>query len=1327
MKPEERLHLLAPYLPTDRFRALLRNLDLPLTAQGAALLIDIVGFTPMTTELVTRYEGRAGEELRRRINPMFELIAGQVFQYGGSVIRFLGDGFMAWFDDAQAPADGSNPIPAALRAACAGVEMQDVMRLYRALRLKVCIGVGTALRYVVGQPIYGLADVIAGPAVEAMLSLIGEAQPEQVVVHRQAVPLLRGGGIQMEISDSGSAVVVSIPETLLKDARHHRWSAWAAEGDINTILNRVHPYVDASIRERVEGGIGDFSDELRNALPMFIQVNVSSGAPDAQAVLNAYVREVQERIAVFGGRLMSVEVSDKGSVLFVVFGAPVAYGDDAERALRFAITLREMVRGMPDIESQRMGVSRGLLYAGTVGGEVRHEYSTIGDETNIAARLMTAAQPGQILATSAVRKASGSRIVFKELQPIQVKGRGEPIPIFEPITSRVISTRSGRERGFVGREVELGFLQRAAGAVREEHPRIVTLEGGEGIGKTELINAFVGGLQEVRVGRGECISIGISTAYLPWQSLLYSLFGWNQESSLVRSAEALEEQIRTLLPDSVQRFPLLSDVLELPLDDTQATVALEGLTRREAIFALITEILLKISRSEPLILIFEDVQWIDEVSSLLIIDLVRRLSVAPAAVMVILSHRPLGEQETPRHLIQALAQTHFYYALSLGEFDQEHIRMQIERHLNAQVEPAIASFIYERTQGNPFFAREMIDALIESSQMEVSGQQTQLVRPLDEAQLPQTVREMVQARIDRLGELDKLVLKVAAVIGREFSMIVLADSLPLSMNTSDLLQRLDVLEAGDFTYLSSAEPVPVYRFRHGITQEVAYQGLLQGQREMLHRAVAAALRKAEPDAYEQLAHHFWLGRDSDQAWQYMILAGQKAYREYANHAALRYFSRALDISHDDEERFEIGCQLVQVLLRLGDTENARQRLIRMGQIAADVHRPDWTAMMHFFWSSYYTQISALPDALREAQQAINLAETTGDESLAWESYMLLRGALISLNQRDQVVRSNLDLKIQRLADHLHDTRHVIGLLLTQFDDMYAENPEMSIQGALTALAKAEQAQNPVLEAECWSVLVDLYVREGTFTAAYDAAEKQCKLLQQIGDRRREALTLNRMARLLLGLGQTTAANDLLQDAFQILHQIGERAGKAMNLLYLGLIADMRLAYDESLAYINRALVTQLELSAQIESALTLFHKGNVLFHKGNVDEAFEAFEGAAVIIDNHQRVRYALTRIELDCALAAIDLARGHYATARVRLTPMIIRLGRRQISGLVDPILAYHRVITVLDKVREVEQSAALRESYKAIITPTLEWLRKRDWEQNFIQYVRHHQGLMP
>lgn len=1317
MKPEDVLHLLAPYLPTDRFRALLRNSDLPEQAHGAALLADISGFTPLTTRLVAEFGAqRASEELKRRINPMFEAVAGQVFNHGGSVIRFTGDGFTAWFDE-QAQGEAGAHMPAVLRAVCAGLEMQAVMPYFKGLRLRVCIGSGTADRWVVGLPELGLVDILSGEAVQATVSLIPETQPGQVGVHMDALRVLLEANIDCTSTQSGHALVTALPDGLHNEARRYRWPAWKSQGPVEISVEAVRRFVDTSVRQHVESGLGDFVGELRNAVPLFIQLDMQPDA-DARVVLNEYVGAVQTALGTSGGRLMSVEVSDKGSVLFAVFGAPISYGDDAERALRVAVSLRDL--SIPGVRGARIGVSRGQLFAGTVGGEARHEYSTIGDETNIAARLMTAAQLGQVLASSAVRKEAGPRIVFRDLTPVLVKGRDEPIPVAEPVAIRAGHARAMKGGRFVGRDDEMNQLLRLLKAVRVGHPRVARIEGEAGVGKSRLAAELASRAAELgfRVLNSDCVSTGGHVAYLPWQELLRSLLALSEEMPIESNIRTLSAYLGEHIAGGLPRLPLLGDVLGLPMADTPTTATLTGHIRQQATFALVTEIIMQAARKGPLFILIEDIQWIDEISEALTIDLVQRLGVEPVPLLLVLVHRPPIETDHIYDLLETLTRSHFHTHIVLGELNQNNVTGMIERYLDAAVPPELARFVYDRAQGNPFFVQEMIDTLLETGYIQVSGQRVIIQNPLRGTDLPQTIQGLIQARIDRLGELDKLVLKVASVIGLEFQLRVLEGSIPVSMPHDDLLGRLRVLEQRDFSFRSAAEPDLTYLFKHAITQEVTYQSLLFAQRQQLHHAVAVRLETLLPDGVERLAYHFARSGDHDRARRYLILAGQKAFREYANQAALDYLTQAQALARDAAERFDISGQRVQVMLRLGDTQAVQADLPAMQALAEAANRDDWRAAVHIFWADYFTQTSAWADAIREAQQGVNFAEAANLDMLAWQAYLLLRGAMLSLNQRGLVVRSDLDRKMQALAERLGEQRYVIELILTWFDDLYSEGPEIAIQGAQTALARAEELQDPVLVADCWSVLAELYIREYDLPAALDASRHQLELLRQVGDRRREALTLNRIGWLLINLGQLAESNTQLLDAYRILRQIGERSGEAMCLLNLGMVAEFYHAHDEALAYMERALTAHRLLNAQVDMALTLFHMGNVAIAKGALDEAERHLLEARDILEINHRVRYILQLVEVDAALAEIDLLRGHHATAHERMSAMFTRLQRGQINQLERPGQACWRAIRILQANGQTERATRIRDAFRDAVRPTLEWLQAQGgtWHADYL-----------
>jgi adenylate cyclase len=1327
MKPEELLHLFGPYLPTDRFRALLCNMELPSSSEGAALLVDVVGFTPMTTRLVAELgPERACDELKRRLNPMFEAIAGQVFHHGGSVIHFTGDGFIAWFDDEPLNQDvpAGTGLPALLRALSAGLDMQSVMPLFRGLQLKVCIGIGTAHRWVVGQPQYGLNDVLSGPAVEAMASLGRETQPGQVLVHHDAIPWLRDEGINLELAETGSAVATSIPDTISKAARRHRWPAWSVESNLQDALNAVRPYVRSVIRERIESGFGDFVAELRQALPMFVRVStVKAGADDARLMLDQYVCAVQDVLAETGGRLVSVEVTEKSSILFAVFGAPVTYGDDAERTIRAALHLKDLAVRTETVTAQRIGISRGLLYAGTIGGEVRREYSTIGDETNIAARLSAAARDGQILVAAAARDEAGDRIVFEDLLPLRVKGKTEPIPVAEPIAIQTGSQHQSYVGKFVGREAEIGRLRKFMAGVQTGFPKLVRLEGQAGIGKSRLVSELLASADGFLVASGDCVSTGRSTAYLPWRDIIVSLLGVETDGTVTpeESIARLSDLIWNLDPALLPRVPLLGDVLELSIPDTSMTATFEGRTRRQALFALVADLLVNLSHRQPLLLVLENAQWIDEVSEALTVDLAQRLSVDPSPIMLLLVHRPLSEIERPPEFIQALEQTPIQAHLLLDDLSQDNVTSMTGDYLRALAPPELSQFVHQRTHGNPLFVQEVLDTLLETGVVKTIGNIVFIDRDLQSADLPRTVQGLVLARLDRLDEVDKLILKVAAVIGREFEVRILAESLPIRMGGDKLLQYLRDLQKRDFCQLTASEPELVYAFKHAITQEVTYQSLLIDQRQQLHQAVAMVLETLAPDAVEQLAYHYARSRPSESALRYVMQAAQKAFDEHANQAALGYFSQALALTNDDTQRFEINSQRLQVILRLGSTQEILAEFTAMEEQAARAGRPDWQATVHLLWANYYTRTSVWPRVIDAAQKAIAFARQANADGLAWSAYRLLHRAFVGINQREEA--EYITHLLQPLTDQLGDQRREIQFTLLQIEDLYTHAPAYSIKGAQALLEQAKTIGDPVLEIACWSALAKFYLRANDLPAALDASRQQIRLSRQVGDRRHEGLTLSQIGAILVKLGQLSEGNAHLLDGYKILRQIGERLGEATSFLYLGIIAHYYKAYDEALAYMHRGLAIQRELDADADAALTLFHMGNVSIAKGDLNEAEGVLREARALFEANS---LSHEFEEVDAALAEIDLLRGDPEAAMRAVHPLLSRLQQRSMTDLIAPGLAYWRVIQVLQQCGQSEQAEQLRADFMLESDALLERLESPHWQERYIQSIWYHTALI-
>jgi predicted ATPase/class 3 adenylate cyclase len=1337
MTPEERLHLLGPYLPTDRFRALLRGQELPFAVQGAALMVDITGFTPLTTGLVAQLgAGRASEELKRRLNPMFEAVAGQVFNHGGSVIRFTGDGFLAWFDNEQVEeAPDAYGTPSLLRAVAAGLEMQGVMRFFKGLKLKVAIGAGQAYRWVVGETDYGLMDVFSGPAVDEAQQLIETAQPDQVLVANGVREILYAEGVSMLGAEADGIRVTAIPAELARAARSHRWPAWQVGNDPERVIAEARHYMPAVLREQVEGGFGNFLGELRDSLPMFVMFQTRETSPAlARDVLTENIAFIQSIMADTGGRIVSVEVYRQSNIIFAAFGAPITYGDDAERAVSAALALREWGQGLKAIHSMQIGISRGLLYAGIVGGEVRHEYSTIGDETNLAARLMTIAAQNQILVTPRVRNETRMRVVYTDLPPVRVKGREDAIPVSEP-QMRVAGAHRRTQRGdLIGRIGEIAQINKLVKAVALHVPRIVRLEGQAGIGKSRLVTELqrIAAEKGFRIIGGDCLSTERNTPYLPWREAIRDLLGLaSDESGDEESITRLTALLTELNGDWLPRMPLLAELMGITIEETPHTERLSGQVRRQSVISLVTDLLLAYAKRKPLAIVLEDIHWIDEVSEALTIELIHRLTTEPEAILLTLVHRPLSEFSRPLELISVLSDQYIHTLIILEDLNREDVARLIDSHLKGFTPPELTDFVYQKAQGNPFFINELLDALVETGAVRTDGRHVYIEQALDKVNLPRTVQELVQARVDRLSELDKLLLKVASVIGFEFQVQLLKESLPIGLPYEDLLLGLSRLEERDLIHIVEGQMDLTYTFKHMIIHDVTYQTLLFTQRSDLHKAVGLALEELSPESYELLARHFSETGDTGNTWKYLQLAAEKTRRDFANQAALGFYDRMLSIAAVEDTRVALGItpetlfsihrERLEIMLRIGSTQRALAELGELARLTETSQRADWQVITKNFRAQYFAQLNRWQESLGEAMTAVGLAMRIRNDILTWDAYMLLCEAYRNLSMRDALQAALPSL--HALVGRLNDPRKEISLALQELDDLYLENPGMARVRAEQILAKAELIGDRVRLAECMDALATIHMRDNDYPTALTLHRRQLEVLRHVGDRRSEGNTLTSIGAALVQLGQFSDANTYLLDGYKILRQVGAAFGEARSLVYLGLIAAYRRAYDEALAYCDRGLLVLRALKSNLNISRALIYIGNIYVQKRDWTQATRALEDALTLFRAAEQPHLVA---EAEAGLAEVMLATGQLQQARAyvaSITPLLIN---RDLNDLIQPGLSYWRAVQVADRTADFATADELRAAFGLYMNDILARLESDEARAAFSTRIWYNQALL-
>lgn len=432
------------YLPLDRRHALLHGADLPPSANGAALEADLSGFTPLTEALASEMGlQRGAEELTRRLNRIFGALIAEVDAYGGSVITFTGDAITCWFGEAP---DGG----AAARALTCGAALQRAMAavgqvttpggLEVQLTLKVAVAAGRARRMLVGDPAVQQIELLAGQIMDRLAAGEQLAGPGEVLADAASLEEAGTAALPGEWRASALPGVAFAPVTVREPARPAPWSP-IAPGQLADATLR--PWLLEPIYDRVRSGQSAFLSELRPAAALFLAFDGVDHEhdPAAQQRLDAITRWVQGVLARYGAALIQLSVGDKGSYLYAAFGAPIAHENDALRAVRAALELRTPPPELPFVSRVRIGMSYGQMRAGAYGGPTRRTYGVLSDRTNLAARLMQAAD--DILCDEAVYELARAQVQFETLPPLTVKGKARPVTVFRPLAERRPDALSG--------------------------------------------------------------------------------------------------------------------------------------------------------------------------------------------------------------------------------------------------------------------------------------------------------------------------------------------------------------------------------------------------------------------------------------------------------------------------------------------------------------------------------------------------------------------------------------------------------------------------------------------------------------------------------------------------------------------------------------------------------------------------------------------------------------------------------------------------------------------------------------------------------------------
>jgi predicted ATPase len=562
--------------------------------------------------------------------------------------------------------------------------------------------------------------------------------------------------------------------------------------------------------------------------------------------------------------------------------------------------MKEMVGALADdleirhgIRAQiRIGLNSGEVVVRAIGSDLRMDYSAVGQTTHLAARMEQLATPGAILVTDAFTRLTESYLHFKPLGLVSVKGLPEPLDVFElsgaePTRARFQAAASRGLSRFVGREDELKLLFDSLDRAENRAGQVVAVVGEPGVGKSRLFHELVRSsrMRGWMVLETGSVSYGQMTSWMPVRDLLRTLFQIDDRAAAADVRAQVTAGLTTLDSSLRDVVPAVLWLLDLPVDDP-AWAVLDPEQRRQATLDGVRRILVWQSRVRPLLLVFENLHWIDAETQNFLNRLVDGLR--GTRILLLVNYRP--------EYTHGWANKTYYAQVRLDPLAPASAEALLHTLLgDAPDLLPLKSLLIERTQGNPFFLEESTRTLIETKVVVGQRGAFHLAKPLSSIRVPATVQAILAARIDRLDPEDKRMLQSAAVIGREFSRPLLQAI--VGGDEGDLGSKLARMQAAEFLYESGLFPEIEYTFKHVLTQEVTYEGLLHDKRRALHARILEAMETLWADRLtgevEHLAHHALRGGVWDKAVAYLRQAGAKALARSASGDAVGFFEQAL--------------------------------------------------------------------------------------------------------------------------------------------------------------------------------------------------------------------------------------------------------------------------------------------------------------------------------------------------------------------------------------------------------------------------------------------------
>ena len=758
-----------------------------------------------------------------------------------------------------------------------------------------------------------------------------------------------------------------------------------------------HTYTPSYLAEKILTSRSALEGERKQVTVLFADLKGSMellaerDPEEARQLLDPVLERMMAAVHRYEGTVNQV----MGDGIMALFGAPLAHEDHAVRACYAALAMQAAIRAYAEdvrrahgiTVQMRLGLNSGEVVVRAIGNDLHMDYSAIGQTTHLAARMEQLATPGSILLTAATLHLVEGLVRVTAMGPVPVKGLDTPVDVFELVGASALRGRlqarmAGGLTRFVGRGPELATLRQTLERAVAGHGQVVAVVGEAGVGKSRLVYECLHAPQTQgwRILESASVSYGKATPYFPVIDLLkrYTHVEEHDDPRTVRAK--VTGQILTLDETLQDTIPALLSLLEVLTDDSPFR-SLDPPQRRQRLLQALKRVLLRESQVQPLLLVCEDLHWIDTETQALLDSLVE--SLPTARLLLLVNYRPEYQH--------SWGSKTYYTQLRLDPLPPASADEFLQTLLGD--DPSLApltQFLIARTEGNPFFLEESVRTLVETGVLVGERRASRLAQALPTIQVPATVQAVLAARMDRLPPEVKRLLQTAAVIGTEVPLALLQT---IAEEPAEVLhQSLAHLQTSEFLYETQLFPDQVYTFKHALTHEVAYNSLLQERRRVLHAQIVEALETQAGDRrdeqVERLAQHAVRGQVWDKALAYGRQAGERAMARSAHREAVGSFEQALSaLPHLSETRdtreqaIDLRLALRSALMSSGQVGRILTYLREAEALAEALDDPHRLGQLSNFLSHHFSLIGASDQAIAAGQRALALATASGEAVL----------------------------------------------------------------------------------------------------------------------------------------------------------------------------------------------------------------------------------------------------------------------------------------------------------------------------------------------------------